>query len=102
MSLESRYGICLAWKKPQKSVLLHLSSVQFDGKTNLAIRQGVNDHTEGRQRLIDLLGLLQSLTRCSSLADLLGTSKINEIQVACFLSTCLCVPLVDGDEENGM
>ena len=68
----------------------------------LSVGKGIDDHSKSRERLIDLLGLLQSLTRCSSLADLLGTSKIDKIEVTSLLRTSLRVLLVDGNEKDGM
>jgi hypothetical protein len=46
--------------------------------------QGIDAISQCRQRLVDLLGLLQRLSRRSCLADLLASGKIGKIQLALF------------------
>ena len=45
----------------------------------LSIGEGVDDQTEGRQTLVDVLGLSESLTSRSCLTDSLRTSKIHQV-----------------------
>lgn len=70
--------------------------------TYFSIRQSVDDHTKGRQTLVDLLRLLQSLPASSRLSDLFGTGQIDQEEVSVLRRTGLSVTLLDRDDEDRM
>jgi hypothetical protein len=84
--------------------------------TDFTIRQRVNDHSQSRQRFIDLLRFLQRLTSSSSLtdlyvssaivtkwaADLLGSSQIDEVQMPILLTPILGISLMNSNDKDGM
>jgi hypothetical protein len=55
-------------------------------REDLSISQCVDNHTKGRQRLVDLLSLFQGLSRGASLSNFFGTSQVDKVQVSGFLS----------------
>ena len=69
---------------------------------HFAICQRVDDHAESTQTLVDLLGLLERLARCSSLADLLGSGQIDEVESSGLLSARLGMASLHGNNEDGM
>lgn len=68
--------------------------------THLSIRERVDHHAERRQTLVDLFGLLQSLARGARLADLFGTSQIDEVEVTRLLGSRVRVALVDTNDKD--
>lgn len=96
VSFESRYGTCVDWQRIQR----------YEGVTrnwtHFAICQAVDDHTQRRQRLVDLLGLLQSLSTSTSLADFFRACQVDEIEVARLLTSRFDMSLMDADNEDRM
>jgi hypothetical protein len=70
--------------------------------THFAIRERVYNHPQRRQTLVDLLGFLQGLTRSASLANLLRTSQIDEVEVPVLLRAGRGIPLVNTNDEDGV
>ena len=65
----------------------------------LFLTQRFDDLTQSRQRLVNLLGLLEGLTLGACLADLLTTGKVNKVQLPGLLGA-FGVLLVDLHDED--
>lgn len=66
----------------------------------LCFRERMNAVTQGRERLIDLLGLLQGLASGTSLANLLRTSQIHKIELSCLCGSIFCLLLHRNNETT--
>ena len=67
-----------------------------------AVGQRIDDHSQGTQALVDLLGLLQRLAARASLPDLFATGKIDQEELAALGRAGLDVLLSDCDDEYGV
>lgn len=68
----------------------------------VSVGQSCDDVSEGRERLVDVLGLLEDGALGPGLADLLATGQIDEVELAGELLLVLQVLLLHVDQENGV
>ena len=64
--------------------------------------QGADDISQGRQGLVDVLGLLHALPRGATLGHPLGTGEVHQHQAAVVLCTRHAVGAVNVDEQQGV
>ncbi|KAH0250597.1 kinesin, partial [Aureobasidium melanogenum] len=66
-----------------------------------AVSQGVDDHAQSTQRLVDLLCFFKRLTAGSCLSNLFRTSQIDQEQLTRLDTSSFDVLLANGDDEDG-
>lgn len=70
--------------------------------THFPVRERIDDHPQRTQTLVDLLSLLERLSRRARLANLLTPRQIDEEERARLLRAGLGVALDDGNDEDGV